>query len=98
MSLTPGEGDQDIGMRTKLRRPDFNPKTEDQGIATHVFAAFNPDLKASRLVEFNGRFFSNCRLADQYNEEVYPWAVNKIDADQLWKLSEKTVGEDFSYY
>ncbi|KZL74604.1 short-chain dehydrogenase/reductase family [Colletotrichum tofieldiae] len=83
---------QDINMGTKFMWTDFNPKTEDQGVATHVFTAFNPDLK-----EFNGQFFNDCRVADQYNEEIYPWANNKIDADRLWQLSEKLVGEEFSY-
>ncbi|KAK2033013.1 short-chain dehydrogenase/ reductase [Colletotrichum zoysiae] len=83
---------QDISMGTKFMWSDYNPKTEDQGIATHVFTAFNPDLN-----EFNGRFFNDCRVADQNNEEIYPWANNKSDADRLWRLSEKLVGEEFSY-
>ncbi|KAK2043182.1 short-chain dehydrogenase/ reductase [Colletotrichum somersetense] len=83
---------QDISMGTKFMWSDYNPKTEDQGIATHVFTAFNQNLN-----EFNGRFFNDCRVADQNNEEIYPWANNKSDADQLWRLSEKLVGEEFSY-
>ncbi|KAJ0159076.1 Retinol dehydrogenase 14 [Colletotrichum tanaceti] len=83
---------QDISMGTKFMWTDFHPKTEDQGVATHVFTAFSPDLE-----EFNGQFFNDCRVADQYKEEVYPWATNKIDADRLWTLSEKLVGEEFSY-
>ncbi|GKT52129.1 retrograde regulation protein 2 [Colletotrichum spaethianum] len=88
----PVEGAQDINMGTKHMWSNFNTKTEDQGVATHVFTAFNPDLK-----DYNGQFFNDCRPADQYEEEIYPWANNKTDADRLWKLSEKLVGEGFSY-
>lgn len=28
---------------------EFNPKTEDQGIATHVYTAFSPDLEGKPL-------------------------------------------------
>ncbi|KAK2054776.1 short-chain dehydrogenase/ reductase [Colletotrichum caudatum] len=101
---------QDISMGTKFMWPGYNPKTEDQGIATHVFTAFNPNLSggfsvrhslllrtiANGHVQFNGRFFNDCRVVDQNNEENYPCANNKSDADRLWRLSEKLVGEDFS--
>ncbi|KAK1968046.1 short-chain dehydrogenase/ reductase [Colletotrichum sublineola] len=84
---------EEISMGTKFMwTSDFNLKTVDQGVATHVFTAFNPGLK-----EFNGQFFNDCRVADQSKEEIYPWANNKIDADRLWKLSEELVGEKFSY-
>ncbi|WYZ38118.1 hypothetical protein EsH8_III_000032 [Colletotrichum jinshuiense] len=83
---------QDINMGNRYMWSEFNPKTEDQGIATHVYTAFSPDLEG-----LNGSYFNDCRLADQYKEEVYPWATNKIDADRLWKLSEKLVGEEFNY-
>ncbi|KAK1585923.1 short-chain dehydrogenase/ reductase [Colletotrichum navitas] len=69
---------QDISMGTKFMWSDYNPKTEDQGVATHVFTAFDPDLN-----EFNGQFFNDCRVADQSNEEIYPWANNSTEADRL---------------
>ncbi|TQN65625.1 Retinol dehydrogenase 14, partial [Colletotrichum shisoi] len=77
-----GEGAQDINMGTKFMWTDFDPKTEDRGVATHSSTA---------------NFFKDCRVADQYSEEVYPWATNKIDADKPWTLSERLVGERFSY-
>ncbi|KAJ3956836.1 hypothetical protein N0V92_006620 [Colletotrichum tropicale] len=89
-SLHPGE--QDINVGSKLMWAEFNPKTPDQGVATHIYTAFSPDLKG-----LNGKYFNDCRLADQYNEEVHSWATDKIDADRLWKLSEKLVGEEFEY-
>ncbi|KAI8264687.1 Retinol dehydrogenase 14 [Colletotrichum sp. SAR11_239] len=84
--------EQDINVGSKLMWAEFNPKTPDQGVATHIYTAFSPDLKG-----LNGKYFNDCRLADQYNEEVHPWATDKIDADRLWKLSEKLVGEEFKY-
>ncbi|KAK2009664.1 short chain dehydrogenase [Colletotrichum eremochloae] len=68
------------------------PKDFDQGAATHVFAAFAPELK-----EKNGEFLTECRVADPWNEEVFPWAKSKVDAEMLWALSEKLVGQEFRY-
>ncbi|OLN89046.1 Short-chain dehydrogenase TIC 32, chloroplastic 5 [Colletotrichum chlorophyti] len=36
---------QDVNMGTKFMWSEFNFKTNDQGAATHVFAAFSPDIK-----------------------------------------------------
>lgn len=67
-------------------------KDLDQGAATHVFAAFD-----SSIVGNNGVFLSDCHVADQTQEEVYPWAINKVDAERLWELSEKLVGQEFNW-
>ncbi|KAL5594649.1 hypothetical protein BROUX41_001568 [Berkeleyomyces rouxiae] len=67
-------------------------KDLDQGAATHVFAAFD-----SGIAEHNGAFLSDCHVADQNLEEVYSWATSKIDAERVWKLSEKLVGQEFKY-
>ncbi|CVL00534.1 probable oxidoreductase, short-chain dehydrogenase/reductase family [Fusarium mangiferae] len=71
---------------------DMKFKTPDQGAATHVFAAFDKSI-----AEHNGAFLSDCHVADPNLEEVYPWATNKADAERLWKLSEKLVGQEFKY-
>ncbi|KAK1978951.1 short chain dehydrogenase [Colletotrichum cereale] len=71
---------------------DIKPKDFDQGVSTHVFAAFAPELK-----ENNGEFLTDCRIADPWKEEVFPWAKSKVDADMLWALSEKLVGQEFRY-
>ncbi|RTE77774.1 hypothetical protein BHE90_007754 [Fusarium euwallaceae] len=59
-------------------------KDLDEGVATHVFAAFDPTI-----AEQNGVYLNDCRVADPYKEEVYPWATSKVSADMIWKLSEK---------
>ncbi|CAO1638338.1 unnamed protein product [Parajaminaea phylloscopi] len=65
-------------------------KDNDQGAATHVFAAFDPNLHPH-----NGAFLSDCHVADPEKEEVYSWAMSGVDAERLWKLSEKLVGQQF---
>ncbi|KNG83155.1 short-chain dehydrogenase [Aspergillus nomiae NRRL 13137] len=71
---------------------ELNFKDLDQGVATHVFAAFD-----TGIVRHNGSFLSDCHVADPDKEEVYPWATSKADAERLWKLSEKLVGQEFDY-
>ncbi|KZL81555.1 short-chain dehydrogenase reductase family [Colletotrichum incanum] len=71
---------------------DIKPKDLDQGVSTHVFAAFAPELK-----EKNGEYLTDCQIADPWKEEVFPWARSKVDADMLWALSEKLVGQEFRY-
>lgn len=71
---------------------DMKFKTLDQGAATHVFASFDTSIK-----DHNGSFLSDCHIADQNLEEVYSWATNKVDAERLWKLSEKLVGQEFKF-
>ncbi|KAJ3523133.1 hypothetical protein NM208_g12571 [Fusarium decemcellulare] len=67
-------------------------KDNDQGVATHVFSSFD-----TSIVEHNGEFVSDCHLADPNEEEVYAWAASKVDAERLWRLSEKLVGQEFKY-
>ncbi|KND87675.1 Retinol dehydrogenase 14, partial [Tolypocladium ophioglossoides CBS 100239] len=85
--------EQTLGNREGWRTLDsFNFITSEQGAATHVFAAFDPSLK-----DHNGAYLLECRLADPYVDTVKPWATSSIEADKLWKLSEKLVGQEFSY-
>ncbi|KAH8890130.1 short-chain dehydrogenase/ reductase [Thozetella sp. PMI_491] len=64
----------------------------DQIIATHVLTSFSENLTG-----LNGKYFAYSNVADQYKDEVYPWATDPIDADRLWDLSEKLVGQEFRY-
>lgn len=72
-----------------VRRKDL-----DQGVSTHVLAAFNTTVCSPAS---NGAFLTDCHIADPYKEEVYPWATSKVEADKLWKLSEELVQQEFSY-
>ncbi|CAG9950611.1 unnamed protein product [Clonostachys rosea f. rosea IK726] len=71
---------------------ELHVKDSDQGVATHVFAAFDTEI-----AKHNGAFLSDCRIANRDKEEVYSWATSKIDAERLWQLSEKLVGQKFEY-
>ncbi|EGX92248.1 short-chain dehydrogenase, putative [Cordyceps militaris CM01] len=84
--------DADRSLGNKEGWEDFKWKTPDQGAATHVFAAFEPSLKDN-----NGTYLENSRVADPNVETVKPWATSPVEAERLWKLSEKLVGQEFSY-
>ncbi|KAJ2984314.1 hypothetical protein NQ176_g61 [Zarea fungicola] len=84
--------DADRSLGNKEGWEDFMWKTPDQGAATHVFAAFEPSLK-----ENNGTYLENSHVAYPNIETVKPWATSPVEAERLWKLSEKLVGQEFSY-
>ncbi|KAL5364661.1 hypothetical protein BJX96DRAFT_188011 [Aspergillus floccosus] len=66
-------------------------------------AAFSADLTdmdnihGNKISEQNGAFLSDCHVADPDKEEVYWWATSRVDAERLWKMSEKLVGQEFKY-
>ncbi|GAB1217045.1 hypothetical protein ATERTT37_006267 [Aspergillus terreus] len=71
---------------------EFKPKSVECGIATHVYAAFDPGLKAH-----NGAYLVDCHVANPVTDTVKPWATSPVEADRLWDLSERLVGERFTY-
>ncbi|KAL0932165.1 short-chain dehydrogenase reductase family [Colletotrichum truncatum] len=86
------EMDNIYGNKWLFGMQDMQFKTLDQGAATHVFASFDTTIN-----DHNGVFLSDCHIADPDLEEVYSWATSEVDADRLWKLSEKLVGQEFNY-
>jgi hypothetical protein len=64
-------------------------KTIEQGASTTVVAAFDP-----RIESRNGFYLNDCSIDD---EAVEPYAVDRANAEKLWKLSEKLVGHEFQY-
>ena len=66
----------------------FDFKSLDECAATHVVAAFDP-----RLDDFNGAYLEDGNLSDL----LWQTAKKPEDVEKLWKLSEKLVGETFSY-
>ncbi|KAK6858152.1 retinol dehydrogenase 13 [Apiospora arundinis] len=71
---------------------EFKWKSQDQGAATHVYAAFDPALKGN-----NGVYLENSHIADPWVETVKPWGTSLVEAERLWKLSEKLVGQTFQH-
>ncbi|KAK4183430.1 short-chain dehydrogenase [Podospora australis] len=60
--------------------------------ATHVYAAFDPALEAH-----NGGYLLNCHVADPFVDTVKPWGTSEVEAEKLWRLSEKLVEQKFTY-
>ncbi|KAK4120495.1 NAD(P)-binding protein [Parathielavia appendiculata] len=84
------ESDRVLGNKEGWR--EFQFKSPDRGIATHVFAAFHPSLE-----DHNGAYLQDAHVADPWTETVKPWGTSPIEAERLWRLSEKLVGEQFLY-
>ncbi|KAF3482880.1 uncharacterized protein GIQ15_02204 [Arthroderma uncinatum] len=66
--------------------------TPEEGAATYVFAAFDPDLSTH-----NGSYLTKCGVADPWVDTLKPWATSSVEAERLWKLSEELVGQEFVY-
>jgi len=62
-------------------------KTIPEGTATHIAAAFDPSIKSQ-----SGSYLEDCQIA---NDHLKPWANDDAQAEQLWTLSEKLVGQKF---
>ncbi|PYH77795.1 putative short-chain dehydrogenase [Aspergillus uvarum CBS 121591] len=83
--------DRSLGNREGWR-DEFDAKNLERGAATHVYAAFDPSLKA-----VNGAYLIDCHVADPLVDTVKPWATSSFEAERLWRLSEKLVGQEFPY-
>lgn len=70
----------------------FDFKTLQQGVATHVYAAFEPSLK-----DHNGAYCQDAHIADPTVDTIKSYATSNIDAERLWRLSEKLAGQTFEY-
>src|SRR5271169_6857095 len=75
-----------FGERTTLRLPPV--KTIEQGAATSVLLAASPDVEG-----VSGRYYEDCAEAKQISERadhtagVAPYALDRDNADRLWKIS-----------
>lgn len=52
---------------------------------------------ANNIPEHNGQYLQDGHIADPYVETIKPYALDKVEADRLWKLSEELVGQNFDY-
>jgi len=66
----------------------FDLKNSDEMAATHVVAAFDP-----RLDSFNGAYLENGNVSQNARSTV----TVPGDAEKLWELSEKLIGQQFVY-
>jgi hypothetical protein len=79
-----------------------------QGTATHIVAAFDPNIAGRFLgttlgrfwrltfrIDHNGAYLMDAGLAP--DDEPKPYAYDKGIAERLWKLAEEIVGQKFEY-
>lgn len=73
----------------------FSWKTVEQGAATTCWAATAPELEGQ-----GGVYCEDCHVAAQDDESseggVRSYAIDPENAERLWSLSEKLVGEEFT--
>ena len=49
--------------------------------------------------DHNGGYLTECRVADPWKGDTWKsWARDSTEAERLWKLSEKLVGQEFIYW
>jgi NAD(P)-dependent dehydrogenase (short-subunit alcohol dehydrogenase family) len=70
-----------------INTPALTWKTIPQGASTTVIAAFDPNI-----VERSGAYLNDGKVDDK---AVEPYAIDEGNAEKLWTLSEKLVGEKF---
>ncbi|KAK1621872.1 putative short-chain dehydrogenase [Colletotrichum phormii] len=68
------------------------PDPPEVGANILAYRAFDPELSKR-----NGQYILSGRVADPFTDTVKPWATSSVEAEKLWKLSEKLVGQEFSY-
>lgn len=85
------------------------PCTPEVSAITYAYAAFDPEVTGKCLVHtavksiwlimkaHNGAYLLSCRLADPLSDVLRPWATSSVEAERLWRLSEKLVGQEFPY-
>jgi hypothetical protein len=49
------------------------------------------------LIEQNGAYLEKGKVVADDSDRIKPWATSAVEAEKLWKLSEKLVGQTFSY-
>ncbi len=79
-----------------------------QSVASYLTAAYDPSVKGKRQMsvwsrkggrQANIRKDSNgkCITYAAVDDSTMDYALDLVEAEKLWKLSEKLVGQDFSY-
>ncbi|KAI1780430.1 NAD(P)-binding protein [Hypoxylon cercidicola] len=69
----------------------FTVQTPEQAASNLVYTAFDPAITP------NGSYLEDCRVASPWTDVLLPWATSPVEAERCWKLSEKLVGQEFSY-
>lgn len=89
-----------IAMESLRNIPDW--KSFDQGVATMLVAALDPDLDreyifdpllsvlCANVVAADGVYLDDCK-----QRRAARWGVDEKAAERLWRVSEELVGESF---
>ncbi|KAF2455538.1 hypothetical protein BDY21DRAFT_289031 [Lineolata rhizophorae] len=86
--------DKELGNKEGDSNP-FDPsirRTIEQGAMPYVVAAFDPSVN-----DLNGKYLIDGRLAKVENDDVKPYALDKEEAEKLWKYTEELVGQKFDF-
>lgn len=65
-------------------------KDQSQGSATTLVAALDPNI-----LDQSGAYLADCRV--DHNSPTADYAIDKDNAEKLWKLSEKLVEQKFDW-
>lgn len=89
---------EDLGAFAELRKSVFKPRTLGAGAATSLVAALDPNLaqgvgEGKNGIENWGSYLDNCQISGK----AHPLAVSNQEAEKLWDVSEKLVGQAFTW-
>ena len=49
------------------------------------------------VVDRNGTYLLNSSIGNLLKDTIKLWATSRVEAERLWKLSEKFVGKEFKF-
>lgn len=87
----PREEQLKMGWIDETGTPNPRMKTSEQGAATSIWAAVSPDLD-----NVSGQYLEDCTIALPWSDDrptsgVKPYALDPINAERLWSVSERLV-------
>lgn len=62
-----------------------------------MWVMLQPQANLFSSLEHNAAYLQDSHIANPYVDTLKPYATDGIEANRLWKLSEKLVGQDFAY-
>jgi hypothetical protein len=78
------------GNRVTITEGVWKMKNQSQGSATTLVAALDPGI-----LDRSGAYLADCRI--DHGSPTMEYALDKGNAEKLWKLSEELVGQKFEY-
>ncbi|KAH8661994.1 hypothetical protein BX600DRAFT_481730 [Xylariales sp. PMI_506] len=70
----------------------FHPGYVDTCLSNHI--DWNKEWSQ---IPHNGSYLEKGKVGDPWTDTIKPWATSLVEAEKLWKLSEKLVGQEFPY-